>query len=267
MYAGRVSWFSYVQIVPKPLANEWLDIEPFTWYHRGLLDRIWRRPLFMDDDFFLRPGWLRDPWWYRYPELRPLDLDTLSWNRPPPFLRDSFLSPVKVNYLWKVHPLRPFGNVVYCYGFIFIGRFCTIYYVFILFRTGLNLQQSTVDGGDSFVHLLMRILWRCCFLEFFPLFDLLIECYSKSNCRLSKPSNIKSCAIAFSLVLCKQNRNGRNCRSYSGSTKNSIGLFYMYQIIIIQNYPWVNNTWCLPIWLNLRTPQWDRILLTINTLQ
>ena len=95
----------------------WLKIEPRPfWPRRGFYNRLWRPSLFMDDDALLvKPSssWINDPWWHKYPELRPLDLATTSC-RPPTNLRTSYLSPVKRTYVWGYHkhghPLRPFGK-------------------------------------------------------------------------------------------------------------------------------------------------------------
>ncbi|KAK4003498.1 uncharacterized protein LOC116920798 isoform X1 [Daphnia magna] len=78
---------------------------------RGLANRIWRPSLFLDDDALLKPSsWINDPWWHKYPELRPLDLATVPWTRPPSNFRSSYLSPIKRTYVWGYrHPLRPFG--------------------------------------------------------------------------------------------------------------------------------------------------------------
>ncbi|XP_039294274.1 uncharacterized protein LOC111049206 isoform X10 [Nilaparvata lugens] len=54
----------------------------------------------------------RDPWWHEFPELRPFNPLT-NWANAPFYLRDSFLSPVKRNYLWADHPVRPFGKDYY----------------------------------------------------------------------------------------------------------------------------------------------------------
>ncbi len=79
---------------------------------RGLANRLWRPSLFLDDDALLKPNsWINDPWWHKYPELRPLDLATVPWTRPPSSLRTSYLSPIKRTYVWGYrHPLRPFGK-------------------------------------------------------------------------------------------------------------------------------------------------------------
>lgn len=52
----------------------------------------------------------RDPWWWKYPEMRPFNAPYDNWGKSPYFLRASYLSPVKRNYLWNKHPIRPFGN-------------------------------------------------------------------------------------------------------------------------------------------------------------
>lgn len=49
----------------------------------------------------------RDPWWY--PCYAPYIPSYAQWSTPF-YLRDSYLSPVKRNYLWSRHPLRPFGT-------------------------------------------------------------------------------------------------------------------------------------------------------------
>lgn len=80
------------------------------WPRRGLFNRLWRPSLFWDDDALLKPGsWINDPWWHKYPELRPLDLAVPSYTRTEPGLRKSYLSPVKRTYVWGYHPLRPNG--------------------------------------------------------------------------------------------------------------------------------------------------------------
>jgi hypothetical protein len=48
----------------------------------------------------------RDPWWY--PSYAPY-IPSYAQYRTPFYLRDSYLSPVKRNYLWSRHPIRPFG--------------------------------------------------------------------------------------------------------------------------------------------------------------
>ncbi|XP_050550375.1 uncharacterized protein LOC118281905 isoform X4 [Spodoptera frugiperda] len=45
----------------------------------------------------------RDPFWYDWPELKPL----ARWDRSPSYIRDSYLSPVKRTFLWDKHPIRP----------------------------------------------------------------------------------------------------------------------------------------------------------------
>lgn len=53
---------------------------------------------------------VRDPWWWEYPELRPYKSPYgSSYSSHLPFyLRDSYLSPIKRQYLWTKHPIRPF---------------------------------------------------------------------------------------------------------------------------------------------------------------
>ena len=48
----------------------------------------------------------RDPFWY--PDYAPY-IPSYAQHSSPFYLRDSYLSPVKRNYLWSRHPLRPFG--------------------------------------------------------------------------------------------------------------------------------------------------------------
>jgi len=49
---------------------------------------------------------VRDPFWYDIDDLRPFGAHIPSLALPP-YLRDSYLSPVKRRYLWDKHPLRP----------------------------------------------------------------------------------------------------------------------------------------------------------------
>ncbi|KAF7991384.1 hypothetical protein HCN44_002946 [Aphidius gifuensis] len=51
----------------------------------------------------------RDPWWY--PSYAPY-IPSYAQLSSPFYLRDSYLSPVKRNYLWSRHPLRPFEKDV-----------------------------------------------------------------------------------------------------------------------------------------------------------
>ncbi|KAL6428880.1 hypothetical protein ACFW04_008011 [Cataglyphis niger] len=55
----------------------------------------------------------RDPWWY--PSYAPY-IPSYAQYRTPFYLRDSYLSPIKRNYLWSRHPLRPFGDLYYYYS-------------------------------------------------------------------------------------------------------------------------------------------------------
>ncbi|CAD7092668.1 unnamed protein product [Hermetia illucens] len=50
----------------------------------------------------------RDPWWWDIEDLRPYRL--YPYRALPPYLRDSYLSPVKRTYLWDKHPIRPFAH-------------------------------------------------------------------------------------------------------------------------------------------------------------
>ncbi|XP_065210222.1 uncharacterized protein Mf [Planococcus citri] len=57
---------------------------------------------------------VRDPWWWDYPELKPFEPPNHGGYKPSPFyLRDSYLSPVKRTYLWGHHPIRPFSQHYY----------------------------------------------------------------------------------------------------------------------------------------------------------
>jgi len=100
----------------EPLKNWPLTIDPALddllkprALRRDLANRLWRPSLFWDDDALLKPSsWINDPWWHKYPELRPLDLATTY--RVPSSLRTSYLSPIKQRYVWgHRHPLRPLG--------------------------------------------------------------------------------------------------------------------------------------------------------------
>lgn len=51
----------------------------------------------------------RDPFWYDLDDLRPFS-PRIPSNHLPSYLRDSYLSPIKRNYLWNKHPVRPFGK-------------------------------------------------------------------------------------------------------------------------------------------------------------
>lgn len=52
----------------------------------------------------------RDPFWYDLGDLKPFNARIPS-NNLPSYLRDSFLSPVKRDFLWERHPVRPFGKL------------------------------------------------------------------------------------------------------------------------------------------------------------
>ncbi|GJQ77524.1 putative myofilin [Trypoxylus dichotomus] len=54
-------------------------------------------------------SFIRDPWWWDWPFLRPYSI-LPRWTSPF-YLRDSYLSPVKRTYLWDKHPIRPFAAV------------------------------------------------------------------------------------------------------------------------------------------------------------
>jgi len=51
----------------------------------------------------------RDPFWYDLGDLRPFEA-RIPYNDLPPYLRESYLSPVKRRYLWTKHPLRPLAH-------------------------------------------------------------------------------------------------------------------------------------------------------------
>lgn len=75
---------------------------------------IKRRPLselFEPSVYTPRSRYVRDPWWWEYPHLKPYTPLSSSY-RPPAksYLRDSYLSPVKRTYLWGHHPIRPFSK-------------------------------------------------------------------------------------------------------------------------------------------------------------
>jgi hypothetical protein len=52
----------------------------------------------------------RDPFWYDNDYLRPF-YPRISSNYLPSYLRESYLSPIKRNYLWNKHPIRPFAHI------------------------------------------------------------------------------------------------------------------------------------------------------------
>lgn len=75
---------------------------------------IKRRPLselFEPSVYTPRSRYVRDPWWWEYPHLKPYTPISSSY-RPPAksYLRNSYLSPVKRTYLWGHHPIRPFSE-------------------------------------------------------------------------------------------------------------------------------------------------------------
>ncbi|CAH1724401.1 uncharacterized protein LOC114118964 [Aphis gossypii] len=76
-----------------------------------------RRPLselFEPSVYTPRSRYVRDPWWWEYPHLKPFTPSSSSY-RPPAksYLRNSYLSPVKRTYLWGHHPIRPFTPSYY----------------------------------------------------------------------------------------------------------------------------------------------------------
>lgn len=125
---------------------------------RGLANRIWRPSLFLDDDALLKPSsWINDPWWHKYPELRPLDLATVPWTRPPSNFRSSYLSPIKRTYVWGYrHPLRPFGKTwlllstrvyvkrIVC--FVFFIENCRLQFMGIPLLMAVVCKQLDADG-------------------------------------------------------------------------------------------------------------------------
>ncbi|CAH1388849.1 unnamed protein product [Nezara viridula] len=50
----------------------------------------------------------RDPWWWSYINWKPTPYIPLK--HLPSYLRNSYLSHIKRNYLWNKHPIRPFFN-------------------------------------------------------------------------------------------------------------------------------------------------------------
>jgi len=66
------------------------------------------RELFEPNRHMPMSRYVRDPWWWDYPELRPYE-PPLYYKPSPFFLRDSYLSPIKRTYLWGHHPIRPFS--------------------------------------------------------------------------------------------------------------------------------------------------------------
>jgi hypothetical protein len=76
-----------------------------------------RRPLselFEPSVYTPRSRYVRDPWWWEYPHLKPYTPISSSY-RPPAksYLRDSYLSPVKRTYLWGHHPIRLFSEYIF----------------------------------------------------------------------------------------------------------------------------------------------------------
>jgi len=67
--------------------------------------------LFEPSVYTPRSRYVRDPWWWEYPHLKPYTPISSAY-RPPAksYLRDSYLSPVKRTYLWGHHPVRPFSE-------------------------------------------------------------------------------------------------------------------------------------------------------------
>ncbi|XP_026330635.1 uncharacterized protein LOC113238120 isoform X2 [Hyposmocoma kahamanoa] len=73
--------------------------------------RPWRRPwadIFNPSSSLPISAITRDPFWYDWPELKPL----ARWDRSPSYIRDSYLSPVKRTFLWDKHPLRPLDLMI-----------------------------------------------------------------------------------------------------------------------------------------------------------
>lgn len=118
---------------------------------RGLANRLWRPSLFLDDDALLKPGsWINDPWWHKYPELRPLDLATVPWNRPPSSLRTSYLSPIKRTYVWGYrHPLRPFGIYFYSWRYFTKMNLLTCFILKVIIRGNLVIKKLNPHGLET----------------------------------------------------------------------------------------------------------------------
>lgn len=76
----------------------------------------WPRHTSLNDLFNPRPSLprsaiTRDPFWYDLDDIRPFGSHIPSHDLPP-HLRESYLSPIKRNYLWSKHPLRPLGTYI-----------------------------------------------------------------------------------------------------------------------------------------------------------
>ncbi|XP_021930797.1 uncharacterized protein LOC110835160 [Zootermopsis nevadensis] len=73
----------------------------------------------------------REPWWWRYPSLRP-HIEELK--ALPSYLRGSYLSPVKSTFRWYEHPFRPYGPVTQSF------------YYYLWRRTHLENRLDEIDG-------------------------------------------------------------------------------------------------------------------------
>ncbi|XP_014221585.1 uncharacterized protein LOC106648929 isoform X1 [Trichogramma pretiosum] len=70
---------------------------------------------------------VRDPWWH--PQLAPYIPSYAQNSKTLPFyLRDSYLSPVKRNYLWSRHPLRPFASEPPSSSFFYYSQPVPVYH-------------------------------------------------------------------------------------------------------------------------------------------
>ncbi|XP_073946212.1 myofilin isoform X2 [Choristoneura fumiferana] len=72
------------------------------WSASGLRRRPWA-DIFNPSPSLPISAITRDPFWYDWPELKPV----ARWDRSPSYIRDSYLSPVKRTFLWDKHPVRP----------------------------------------------------------------------------------------------------------------------------------------------------------------
>lgn len=123
---NRARWYNYNLIVLNSVTLQFIYL---IWPNYGsIVDRsgfmtglpvystggVKRRPLselFEPSVYTPRSRYVRDPWWWEYPHLKPYT-PLSSTYRPPAksYLRDSYLSPVKRTYLWGHHPIRPFSK-------------------------------------------------------------------------------------------------------------------------------------------------------------
>ncbi|XP_026330637.1 uncharacterized protein LOC113238120 isoform X4 [Hyposmocoma kahamanoa] len=102
----------------EPRSLKGIEYEPDNKPHWGTglplynaAGRPWRRPwadIFNPSSSLPISAITRDPFWYDWPELKPL----ARWDRSPSYIRDSYLSPVKRTFLWDKHPLRPLDLMI-----------------------------------------------------------------------------------------------------------------------------------------------------------